>query len=321
MSASNEKIGRALLATLSQDGPTPLARERVLAALCAGSVAVVASTAANVAAGVAATSATIAEGAGTGAGVAGSAAGSTITAAVALKSAATTGALGIAKAALAGALAAVVIVQVGDKVIAPLVTRPSQHIVAPLAPEPAPIEGPPPRSSGESLPILPPQVPLPSDSPIARDDRARAVSPAAAVPTARVVPSPDTREPKSAWTASPAEVTSIPRPAADAFEPSSRAMKGPALLDEIRHLDRARAALRQGAMVQAAQELDKYDADFPQGALRPEATVVRIEVLVKMGDYRSARALGQAFALAYPASGHLSKIRLLLAADPRPPSP
>jgi hypothetical protein len=248
--------------------------------------------------------------------------GSTITAALAVKSAATVGALGIAKAALAGALAAVVIVQVSDKVVAPLVARPSQHVVVPAVPVPAPMEGPRSPSAGEPLIALP-QLPSPVDSPIAHDDPTRAAAPAspAVAPAVRVVPSPDMREPRSVLTASPAETASIPKPAAESFEPSARAMKGPALLDEIRHLDRARAALRQGAMAQAAQELDRYDADFPQGTLRPEATVVRIEVLVKVGDHRGARALGQAFAAAYPASGHLSKIRSLLAADPRAPSP
>jgi hypothetical protein len=101
----------------------------------------------------------------------------------------------------------------------------------------------------------------------------------------------------------------------------ARAAPRATLTDEIARLDRSRAALRQGAPGRALWELDGYDREFTSGSLRQEATVLRIEVLVEMGETARAQALAAAFDEAHPTSGYLGKIRELLTRVPKRGTP
>jgi hypothetical protein len=76
-------------------------------------------------------------------------------------------------------------------------------------------------------------------------------------------------------------------------------------------LDGARASVRAGRPNDALRTLDGYDAQFPDGLLAPEATVVRIEALVKSGDKAGARVLGQAFLRGHPDSPLADRVRSL----------
>jgi hypothetical protein len=114
-------------------------------------------------------------------------------------------------------------------------------------------------------------------------------------------------------------VLNVPAPSAPAAASDDRV--GATLTGEVTLLDRARAALHEGAPARALGELDAYDAAFPAGTLRQEAAVLRIEVLVRRGDERAARISADAFALAHPRSGYLQKIRELLARLPKPHAP
>jgi len=77
------------------------------------------------------------------------------------------------------------------------------------------------------------------------------------------------------------------------------------LRDEIRLLDRARAALRMRAPQQALQELRHYFEGHPHGVLEPEAAVLRIEALRENGDRVQAAAASREF-LARHADGPLA---------------
>jgi hypothetical protein len=77
------------------------------------------------------------------------------------------------------------------------------------------------------------------------------------------------------------------------------------LRDEIRLLDRARAALRMRAPQQALQELRHYFEGHPRGVLEPEAAVLRIEALRENGDRVQAAAASREF-LARHADGPLA---------------
>jgi hypothetical protein len=77
------------------------------------------------------------------------------------------------------------------------------------------------------------------------------------------------------------------------------------LRDEIRLLDRARAALRMHAPQQALQELRRYFEGHPRGVLEPEAAVLRIEALRESGDRVQAAAASREF-LARHADGPLA---------------
>jgi len=70
----------------------------------------------------------------------------------------------------------------------------------------------------------------------------------------------------------------------------ANAMEG-SLGAEIRLLDIARAAVDGHNPAAAQRALDSYARRFPQGHLKPEATVLRLAVLVRRGNRPAARSL------------------------------
>lgn len=104
------------------------------------------------------------------------------------------------------------------------------------------------------------------------------------------------------------------KPAAPALPERATPSKGaPALSDELKELDRARAAVAAGDARGALSELDRYGRDFPNGMLRQEAMVLRIEALHAAGDDATARSLVDRFTAAYPDSAHARRLRSLVA--------
>ncbi|MBN9166056.1 MAG: hypothetical protein J0I07_34220, partial [Myxococcales bacterium] len=65
--------------------------------------------------------------------------------------------------------------------------------------------------------------------------------------------------------------------------------------------------------VAALRELDAYDAEFPHGLLRPEATVLRTRTLLAQGRREEAVKLAEDFLAKHPRSVHANRIRALLA--------
>ena len=82
---------------------------------------------------------------------------------------------------------------------------------------------------------------------------------------------------------------------------------------EIALLDSVKTKLGAGAATDAARALDAYDAEFPQGTLRPEATVLRIRTLLLQGKRPEAQQLADDFLAKHPGSVHAKRIRALLA--------
>lgn len=82
---------------------------------------------------------------------------------------------------------------------------------------------------------------------------------------------------------------------------------------EIALLDAVKAKLGAGAAEGAARALDGYDAEFPQGTLRPEAVVLRIRTLLALGKRAEAERLAGDFLTRHPGSVHANRIRALLA--------
>jgi outer membrane protein assembly factor BamD (BamD/ComL family) len=83
------------------------------------------------------------------------------------------------------------------------------------------------------------------------------------------------------------------------------------LRDEIRLLDRARAALRMRAPQQALQELRHYFDGHPHGMLEPEAAVLRIEALRENGDRVQAAAASREFLARHPDGPLADRVRRL----------
>jgi len=295
---TNESMARALLESFSQDQVSAQAKKRAFAAF-------------GMAAGVASVSTTA-----TGSAEIVASAGAPGASMVA-KGLITAGGFSTVKALIAGAVVGAVVVHAGQRMAtyfgdtppssSPVVTRaadPADPALGPTLPSP---DVPPGRA--EEDPALgatginsPPPAPI---EPL----RARARAVARAAPPASIGAAPKPTLEQRSGAPSAALAASV--------RPSSPAT----LTGEVVRLDRARAALREGSSSRALRELDGYDAEFANGALRQEATVLRIELLVEMGDEARARALAGAFASAHPRSGYLNKLRELLARESKRPAP
>ncbi|KYF93925.1 hypothetical protein BE20_07830 [Sorangium cellulosum] len=83
-------------------------------------------------------------------------------------------------------------------------------------------------------------------------------------------------------------------------------------------IDRARDALGAGDAAGCLSALDAYDRRFPRSAMGEEATVLRIEALIRLGDRARAADLGQRFLASRPTSPHAAGVRALLGATTEP---
>jgi hypothetical protein len=81
------------------------------------------------------------------------------------------------------------------------------------------------------------------------------------------------------------------------------------LRDEIRLLDRARAALRMRAPSEALDSLRQYFDGHPRGTLEPEATVLRIEALLQSGQRVQAAAAAREFLTRHPDGPLADRVR------------
>ena len=81
---------------------------------------------------------------------------------------------------------------------------------------------------------------------------------------------------------------------------------------EIRILDVARAAVDAHNPAAAQRALDSYAQRFPQGSLKPEATVLRLAVLVRQGNRAAARSLAAQLLAGESYKAYGTRIRSLL---------
>jgi len=97
--------------------------------------------------------------------------------------------------------------------------------------------------------------------------------------------------------------------------PSTDAKPGaaePSLAEEVAQIKKAKGALAGGSAQAAIHELDVYKTRFPKGRLAQEATMVRIEALLRSGNRQAATALGQRFLKANPDSPYAARVRSLI---------
>lgn len=292
---TNEELSRTLLDSFAEDEVPAKSRERAFAAF-------------GIAAGV--TSAT------TAVTAAGEIAGQLTPAVTIAKSAVAVGGLSLVKAVATGAAIGAVVMFAGERAIeprAPASTPSAMHVAAPspahgdrnvtLTPSPSVVA-----PFAETNPAVASANPEPPAVTV------QAVAPPAPVATSRGEVVYRAPSPPLANVAEGAPLVNPPPVAPQ--DPSTATLTG-----EVARLDRARTALREGDPARALRELGGYDAEFPTGNLRQEATVLRIESLVQTGDEPRARALAEAFAQAHPRSGYLHKIRELLVRSGKTPAP
>lgn len=83
---------------------------------------------------------------------------------------------------------------------------------------------------------------------------------------------------------------------------------GSTLLAEMRLLDEVRGALKKKQGSSALKKLAAYEAQFPQGTLRPEATVLRVKALEQLGEAADAESLKSEFLHSHPQSAHKKQL-------------
>ena len=149
--------------------------------------------------------------------------------------------------------------------------------------------------------LPPPEVSVQAPEPAKVPARAAVES----TPEPPSVPSAEAVVPKASVRSSPTP-RSVAPPAAPPSAPSG------SLADEIALLDAARRALRSGDARLALGELDRHQAEFPRGLLGQEATLLRIEALVRSGNRPAAEALARQFLARQPNSPHAKRIESLL---------
>jgi hypothetical protein len=142
-----------------------------------------------------------------------------------------------------------------------------------------------------------------------------------AVPAGAIAPK---REPAASSSeramAPPATVVSLPTRSSARFAlakpPAPAASSDPEtaqrLSREIALLDQARAALKRGDGAAAIAALDQRQAEVGAGMLGPEATVTRVEALLRQGDRVEASALAERFLAEHPRGVHADRLRTLL---------
>jgi hypothetical protein len=291
-------IERELIDSFFDDEPPPQAKPAAMAALGVLAVGVTASSAATAASGFAP--------AGTAASVA-------APSAIALSSVPKVGVLMVVKWVGVGALGGATLIG-GKELIAP----PRAHRSAPTQVRASTVSGSgEPRVSGQSssgrevadlaVPSVPEGVP---PSVAARPDETLPKPIGLGVPRS---PMPAAREP------GPARGNDLPAVALPATEtpsasppPAERSAPAQALAREVQLLDNARREIAAAEPVAALALLDAHDREFPTGALRPEAVVLRIEALMKTGNRRAAFELGERSVGTLP-DGYARRIKNLLA--------
>lgn len=220
---------------------------------------------------------------------------------------ASSGAMAIVKALAGGALVGVL--AVGTITYVQRTETPKGSVAA--APLPAAVtEKAPSRSDvAPSAPSIAPEGEV-------EVDRGSAITPILAAATARS--RDDGSNATNGRASVPAEERSPLAVAGATPEPSPA---GPSpLAREIALLDDSRAALARGDASGALKLLDRHSVEFARGTLGPEAVVVRVEALLRLGDDGSALAVASQFAKEHPDDSHLARLRSLFTHVEKPTS-
>lgn len=106
------------------------------------------------------------------------------------------------------------------------------------------------------------------------------------------------------------ESKEAPKPEKTSAKPAPSSDTG--LRDEVALLDAARAANARGDTAQALAVLGQHAQRFPQGFLRSEAAVLRVEALVKAGRQAEARSEGERLLAREPNGPQAQRVRSLL---------
>jgi hypothetical protein len=91
-----------------------------------------------------------------------------------------------------------------------------------------------------------------------------------------------------------------------------KSVGAPSLAEEVAAIKSAKGALASGNAAQALRELDAYKLHFPRARLAQEATVVRLESLIKSGNQAAAGTVADHFLATHPDSPYSARVRTLV---------
>lgn len=311
-SNSGSPLGKALLRSMAQDAPSLEAKRKTLLALGLAPVLAGAATVATATTSAAATSTATSSltGGVTGSAAAGAGAKGAITsllsAAKPLLIGVFAGAVAVGGAHIAGVTAPG---QTANGTPAPALQSAQQK--APIGPSQATWSSTGSADSAEPAPQAPQSTEKILPRPVSPQGTPNPRNVESAVSVARSTSTPSLTVP-----APPRAQQAISAPST----PSELAFPDSQLSQETRAVGQIRGLIASGRLAPARTALDQYDRSFPNGLLRPEASVLRIELLAKEGNSAGARALAVAFEAAHPKSSHLEKIHALVAAPLAPQS-
>jgi len=80
---------------------------------------------------------------------------------------------------------------------------------------------------------------------------------------------------------------------------------------QVALLDGARTALAAGAFGEVLAMTERYQQQFPNGELAPDAEVVALEALAAQGDHETLAARATRFLARYPADPHWARVKSL----------
>lgn len=150
---------------------------------------------------------------------------------------------------------------------------------------------------------------------------------ASSPPTVAQAPVVTAPAPAPAREDAPAEKSAEPEPAAEEVKPvadspaaapraiaqaggkSRKQASARPIADEVVVIERARAALARGDAPAADQALAEHARDFPDGVLRDEARVLRIDALARRGDRAGAARAARAWLASHPNSPYAPRVR------------
>jgi len=102
--------------------------------------------------------------------------------------------------------------------------------------------------------------------------------------------------------------------------PASNSLSDPQLLEEMRFLDRGRAAMLSGQVRDAKRWLIEYRQSCPAQRLIPEALLLGMQTATRQGDMSGAAEIAREIWARFPNSPHAAKARDFLDASAQQPT-
>jgi hypothetical protein len=162
------------------------------------------------------------------------------------------------------------------------------------------------------------------DSPPKRAEPVAAQAPAPPAPVARPAPTAETRSAEKSESNQPTRLQAVPltperavprtaSPAPQPAEtPATDVISAERLAEEVRIVDRARAALAAGRAADTLAAVDEYDR-LPAGRrFVPETLYLRMEALLRLGQRDAARRVAERLAVAHPNAPQAARARAVL---------